>query len=76
MIGSGEFTDSLVLDSLSCYSSQIIDFFRKYPLVSFEFKTKSDNIGNIIKAKPVKNIVISWSINPQKIISRHECLHV
>lgn len=71
-IGSGEFTDSLRLDRITGFSSQIIDFFKSHPEIIFEFKTKSSNIENILDSKPQKNIVISWSVNPQKVIAENE----
>lgn len=71
-LGSGQFTDSLVFDHLTGYSPRIIDFFRKHPKSTFEFKTKTDNIGLILKTKPAENILISWSLNPQTIIDTVE----
>lgn len=71
-IGTGEFSDSLMLDHITGYSSPIIEFFGKHRDTLFEFKTKSSNIQNILKAKHHGNIVISWSLNPQKIIDKNE----
>lgn len=70
-IGTGEFCDSLALDHITGYSNKLIDFFSKRPVL-FELKTKSSNIENILKSKPSKNIIISWSLNPQKIIDSQE----
>ncbi|MCM8801604.1 MAG: hypothetical protein NC912_06400 [Candidatus Omnitrophica bacterium] len=71
-IGSGEFTDSLMLDHITEYSLEIIDFFRKYPDARFEFKTKSKNIENLLKAKHKGNIVVSWTLSPERIIKENE----
>ena len=71
-IGTGEFSDSLMLDHITEYSPAIIEFFRKHKDVTFEFKTKSSNINNLLKAKHSGNIVVSWSLNPQKIIDKNE----
>ncbi|MCX5781491.1 MAG: hypothetical protein NT145_02130 [Elusimicrobia bacterium] len=71
-IGSGEFTDSLVFDHITGFSKKIIEYFSKYSDIYFEFKTKSSNIGNILSSLPSKNIVVSWSLNPQKIIDENE----
>ena len=71
-IGTGEFSDSLMLDHITEYSLSIIEFFNKHKDSLFEFKTKSSNIDNILKAKHSGNIVVSWSINPQKIIDKNE----
>jgi len=71
-IGTGEFSDSLMLDDINEYSVSIIDFFKKQKDVMFEFKTKSSNIGNLLKTKHSGNIVASWSLNPQSIIDTNE----
>jgi len=71
-IGTGEFSDSLALDWLTRYSMPIIDFFRKHKDTVFEFKTKSNAVGNLLKAKHAGNIVVSWSLNPQCIIDENE----
>jgi len=73
-LGSGEFTDSLVFDHITNYSSEIIEFFRARPHIDFEFKTKSANVGNILAAEPCKNIVVGWSVNTPKIIAGAEYL--
>lgn len=73
-IGTGEFSDSLMLDHITEYSPQITGFFRNYPDVVFEFKTKSSNIENLLKVKHAGNIVVSWSLNPQRTIDKNEFL--
>lgn len=72
-IGSGEFTDSLLFDDITEYSTQIVNFFKDREEY-FEFKTKSDNIANLLKLPPQENIVVGWSVNPQNIISTVEPL--
>jgi len=73
-IGTGEFSDSLMLDHLTGYSLPIVDFFRRHTDVRFEFKTKSTNIENLLKTRHSGNIVMAWSLNPQKIINQNEFL--
>nr|MBU1328093.1 hypothetical protein [Candidatus Omnitrophota bacterium] len=73
-IGTGEFSDSLMLDHITEYSLSIIEFFDEHKDTLFEFKTKSSNIDNLLKAKHSGNIVTSWSLNPQKIIDKNEFL--
>ncbi len=72
-IGTGEFCDSLALDHITGYATKLIEFFRNKP-VYFELKTKSNNIGNILKLAGSKNIVISWSLNPESIVKSEELL--
>jgi spore photoproduct lyase len=71
-VGSGEFTDSLLYDAITGFSSQIIDFFRDRPEAVFEFKTKSVSVDPILRCRPHPHIVVSWSVNPQRIVRAHE----
>lgn len=72
-IGTGELSDSLAFDAETKYSNKILSIFENFPEIIFEFKTKSININSILKYKKVlKNIVVSWSLNPQIIIEREE----
>lgn len=75
-IGTGEFSDSLMLDNITGYSLSIVGFFRKHGDVTFEFKTKSKNIQNLLGAQHSGNIVVSWSLSPQDIIDENEFLTV
>ncbi len=70
-IGTGEFSDSLALDDITDYSLQLIPYFRNKKVL-FELKTKSNKIQNILKEKPSSNIIISWSLNPEKTINSEE----
>ena len=71
-IGTGQFTDSLALDHFTQYSSEIIPFMRRHPDWFFEFKTKSDNIGLLLKHAALSNVCVGWSLNPQRIIAGYE----
>ena len=71
-IGSGEFTDSLVFDDLTRYSQKLVPFFRARPHLQFEFKTKSVNIVGLLEAGGCENVVVSWSVNSDKITDTAE----
>ncbi len=71
-LGTGEFSDSLMLDNLTGYSLPLVEFFRGRDDVVFELKTKSANIENLLKKDPRGNIVVAWSLNPREIISQNE----
>ena len=71
-IGSGEFTDSLVFDDITQYSQQLVPFFRARSQWQFEFKTKSVNIGGLLKVGGCENVVVSWSVNSAKITNEVE----
>jgi spore photoproduct lyase len=71
-LGTGEFSDSLMLDHVTEYSLPIVDFFKRHRDVRFEFKTKSTEIHNLLKIAHSGNIVIAWSLNPQMVIDENE----
>ena len=71
-IGSGEFTDSLIFDDITLFSCDIVKFFKDNKNISFEFKTKSVNINNLLKIGGQENIVVSWSVNTKKMIQENE----
>jgi len=71
-IGTGEFTDSLIIDDITELSTDLINFFRDYPNIILEFKTKSTNIESLLKTKPAKNIIVAWSVNSEKISNTTE----
>jgi len=71
-IGTGEFTDSLAMDHVTQYSMEIVEFFKKNQDVTFEFKTKSNNIKNLLKSRHAGNIVVSWSLNPERLVRENE----
>lgn len=73
-VGSGEFTDSLVFDDITLFSEPIVKFFKENRDMYFEFKTKSINIENLLKYGGAQNIVISWSLNTEKMIAENEHL--
>ncbi|OFZ16938.1 MAG: hypothetical protein A2Z20_09545 [Bdellovibrionales bacterium RBG_16_40_8] len=71
-IGTGEITDSLSLDELTLYSRELIIFFRDYPKWRLELKTKSSRVDQFLDVEHAKNIIISFSLNPQNIIASEE----
>lgn len=71
-VGSGEFTDSLIFDDVTLFSNDIVKFFKENKNISFEFKTKSTNITNLLKLGGKENIVISWSVNAEQMIEENE----
>lgn len=71
-IGTGELTDSLSLDYITNTSTILIPFFMIQKNALLELKTKSKDIKNLLKFHPKGNIVVSWSLNPQRIIDKYE----
>jgi spore photoproduct lyase len=74
-IGTGELSDSLALDPQTHYSHKILSIFEKFPHIVFEFKTKSTHVEDLLNyGKKLKNIVVSWSLNPREVVEREELL--
>lgn len=71
-IGTGEFTDSLIIDNISELSADLVNFFRDYPNILLELKTKSLNIETLLKTKPAKNIIVAWSVNSSRVTAETE----
>lgn len=70
-VGTGEFSDSLALDGITGYAKELVEFFSDKKAV-LELKTKSANIEGFIGARHGGNTVVSWSLNPEKIVEAEE----
>jgi len=70
-LGSGELSDSLALDHILFMTDFLIPIINDCDNVQFEFKTKSTNINNLFNHNP-KNVVVSFSLNPQEIVGSEE----
>jgi spore photoproduct lyase len=70
-LGTGELADSLALDNILGLSEFFVPIVNQYDNIQFELKTKSVNIQRLFNLDP-KNIVISWSLNPQRVIEAEE----
>ncbi len=73
-IGTGEITDSLALDPYIGFCAEVIPFFAEQPNVLLELKTKSDRVDGLLDLDPKGRVVVSWSMNPQRVIERDEHL--
>jgi len=71
-VGTGELSDSLILDPQLGLAKTLIDIFRTRPRATLELKTKTANIDSLLNLEPADNIVIGWSVNTPAIISSDE----
>jgi spore photoproduct lyase len=71
-IGTGEITDSLALDPYIGFAREVVPFFAEQPNVLLELKTKSDCVDGLLPLDPRERVVVSWSMNPQKVIDLDE----
>ncbi len=73
-IGTGEFADSMALESICNVSEILINFWHEIdPLAVLELKTKvaiSKDYFSRLKADP--RIIFAWSVNTEKIIADEE----
>lgn len=71
-IGTGELSDSLLLDPLTDSTTHMVPFFRGLPNTVLELKTKTDNIENLLRIDGGERTVVSWSVNPSYVVARDE----
>jgi len=70
-LGTGEFTDSLALDSLTHLSRRLVAFMRDRNGV-LELKTKTVEIDNLLDLDHGGKIITAWSLNSRSIMTREE----
>ena len=71
-IGTGETADSLALDGITGYSTRLVPMFRTLRNAVLELKTKSAQIANLQGLDHGGHTIISWSLNPRRIIREEE----
>jgi len=71
-LGTGELSDSLALESIFPFSEFLIPFFAERHNGILELKTKSANVDPLLHLNHRGKTVVSWSLNPPKMIEREE----
>jgi spore photoproduct lyase len=71
-LGTGEFMDSLLLDSFTHLSRELIPFFAGQPRAVLELKTKTANVELLRGLSHGGRTVVAWSLNPQGLIQSEE----
>jgi spore photoproduct lyase len=71
-VGTGEFTDSLALDHITCWSDILLPAFSARKNVILELKTKTTNIKRVLNSRYRDRIIVSWSLNSPYIAAREE----
>jgi spore photoproduct lyase len=66
-VGTGELADSLALDSVTKLSVDLIEFVREREHLTLEFKTKTDEIGNLLELDPRGRAMVSWTLSPDPV---------
>ncbi len=70
-IGTGEFTDSLMMDQVTGIAESLIRDVRDTGTFC-EFKTKSDNVDHLLELDHGPGIVFAWSLNTEYNIHNYE----
>ena len=71
-LGTGELSDSLALESIFPFSQFLVPFFAERPNGILELKTKSANINPLLHLNHREKTVVSWSLNPPRMIKEEE----
>lgn len=67
-IGTGEFTDSLMMDDVTGIAEKYIVALAPLPNVMLEFKTKSSKVDHLLDIKEKGKTVLAWSVNTEAMI--------
>jgi len=71
-IGTGEFTDSLLLDPLTGTSETLVPFFARQSNAVLELKTKTVQVDLLEKLEHRGRTIVAWSLNPEEVIAGEE----
>jgi len=71
-IGTGQSSDSLMWGNSHGVLDAVIQFAHRHPNVILEFKTKSANVLHLLKSELPRNILCTWSLNTETIVTQEE----
>jgi spore photoproduct lyase len=71
-IGTGEFTDSLLLDPLTRLSRELVPFFAEQTQAILELKTKTTNVDLLQNLDHGGHTIVAWSLNPPELVASEE----
>ncbi len=71
-IGTWELGDSLALETITKQAEYLINNLVNEPNILLDLRTKSANVSNLLKLKHQNRVVVSWTLNPQPVISMYE----
>ncbi len=71
-IGTGEFTDSLALDSITCLSKILVEYMADKKTGVLELKTKSVSIDHLKNIDHGGRTIVAWSLNSPLIMAKEE----
>lgn len=71
-IGTGEFTDSLAIDSLTGLSGRLVEYMRSKTNAILELKTKCNVVSQLKNLDHNGRTVVAWSLNSPEIMAGEE----
>jgi spore photoproduct lyase len=71
-IGTGEFTDSLLLDPITRLSRELVPFFATQANAVLELKTKTAQVELLERLDHRGHTIVAWSLNPEQLIDSEE----
>jgi spore photoproduct lyase len=71
-IGSGEYTDSLMLDEITGIGEKLIHEAAPHGNLFLELKTKSANVRHLLGIEEKGNAVLAWTLNTPRNIGMYE----
>ena len=73
-VGTGEYTDSLLWESISNLTPQLVSAFSNQHKAVLELKTKTVNIQKLQSLAHRRKTILAWSVNTPRVI-RHDERH-
>lgn len=71
-LGTGEYTDSLALESITQTTLHLVPLLHEFPNVYLELKTKTVDMDPILGLEPRERMILAWSLNPDCLIQKEE----
>jgi len=71
-VGTGEFTDSLLLDPWTQFSRELVPVFAQRNNAVLELKTKTNHVENLFDLEHGGHTIVAWSLNAQEIVTKEE----
>jgi spore photoproduct lyase len=64
---AGELSDALALETLSGFAARALSVFGRYPQVALDLRTKCASVESLLPSHPPENIVVSWTLSPDRL---------
>jgi spore photoproduct lyase len=71
-VGTGELADSLAFDRITGIARDLVEFFASRERLTLEFKTKTDEIDNLLDIDPKGHTIVSWTLSPHAVFQTSE----